>query len=454
MEDRTPTAEATASLRALLAAQDLAGLRNLLPHQHPADAAALIDGLEPRAAWSVLDLMPLDRQAEVFAYLDHEVQAALARAVSRSRLAAIVSQMNADDRADMFNSLSEEQREALLPALSQAEREDIRRLAAYEEGTAGAIMTSDYAALSADMTATEALGTLRREAPEKETIYRAYVIDRDRRLIGSVRLIDLILAAPQMRIADIMEDNTLAVRVTDDQEFVAGQIAKYDVLALPVVDEEGRLVGIVTHDDASDVMQEEATEDFHKVGTVSGLTGSVREAGIAALYRARVLWLGALVFANIFSGAGIAAFETTIAAYTGLVFFLPLLIGSGGNAGAQTATLMVRALATGDVGLSDWWRMIGREILVAGALGLTMALAVSPIGIFRAGTEIALVVSAAMVLIVLVGSIVGVVLPFVLTRLKLDPATASAPLITTIADATGVVIYFTIATAWLGLPGN
>jgi magnesium transporter len=234
---------------------------------------------------------------------------------------------------------------------------------------------------------------------------------------------------------------------------VARQIARYDALALPVVDGEGRLVGIVTYDDAMDVAEAEATEDFHKVGTVTRLMTGVREAGVLALYRARIVWLVVLVFGNIFSGAGIAAFEGTIATYVALVFFLPLLIGSGGNAGAQSATLMVRALATGDVALADWGRMIGRELLIAGLLGLTMALAVSPIGLARGGPEIALVVAGAMVLIVLVGSTIGLTLPFVLTRLGLDPATASAPLVTTIADATGVVIYLAIATAALPPPG-
>lgn len=194
-----------------------------------------------------------------------------------------------------------------------------------------------------------------------------------------------------------MERHRRCLAVGDHQEVAAREIARYDVLALPVVDEEGRLVGIVTHDDAMDVAEAEATEDLHKHGTVGSLTTSLRDAGIGLLYRKRVTWLVLLVFANVFSGAGIAYFEETIATYVALVFFLLLLIDNGGNAGSQAETLMVRALATGDVVARDWTRMLGREVLVAGLLGLTMAVAVSTLGLVRGGPEIALVVATSMV---------------------------------------------------------
>lgn len=448
-----PTAIDPETVRAALAAGEKENLRALLAGHHPADIAALMAELEPAEVWSLLDLMPLARQAETFGYLERDWQAELAIFAPRARLAALVTEMNADDRADMFNELSDEQREALLPALAQAEREDIRRLSAYEEGAAGSVMTSDYATLSEDLTVAQALEKLRFEAPDKETIYRSYVIDADRRLVGAVRLRDLILAPAWKTVRDIMERNAYAVNANDDQEEVAKKIGRYDVLALPVVDDEGRLVGIVTHDDAMDVLQEEATEDFHRVAAASPVMESVRAAGVFLLYRARIVWLVALVFGSFLSGGVIAAFEGTIAAYVALVMFLPVLIGSGGNAGSQAATLMVRALATGDVGMNDWGRMIGREVLIAGLLGLTMAAAVSLIGVARGGPEIALVVSSSMVLIVLVGSLIGMSLPFILTKLKLDPATASAPLVTSVADLAGVTIYLVIATSLLAPPG-
>jgi magnesium transporter len=279
------------------------------------------------------------------------------------------------------------------------------------------------------------------------------VVDPERRLVGSVRLQELILAWPNVSIADLMERNPRSVLVSDDQEVAAREIARYDVLALPVVDSEGHLVGIVTHDDAMDVVEQEATEDFHKQATVGTIVTSLKDASIGLLYRKRITWLVLLVFGNLLSGAGIAYFEETIAAHVALVFFLPLLIGSGGNAGSQASTLMVRALATGDVGLRDWGRVLGREILVAAALGATMAVAVSAIGFFRGGPEIALVVALSMIMIVMVGSIIGVSLPFLFSRFNMDPAAASAPLVTVMADAVGVMIYFSIATALLNVPG-
>lgn len=423
--------------------------REFLATQHAADIAHFLKEQDADLDWRVLDLLDIERQAEILGYLDRAQQVVLARSAPRSRLAAVVTEMDADDRADLFNALTEDEQEALLPALAQAEREDIRRLAAYEDATAGAIMTSDYAVLSPTLTARQALDTLRREAPDKETINRAYVIDADRKLLGSVRLQELILAAPNTRIETIMERDTRAVRVDEDQESVARKIARYDVLALPVIDADGRIVGIVTHDDALDVLTEEATEDFHKSGSVGDLAESVGCASILMLYRARVFWLVLLVFGNIFSGAGIAHFEDVIAVHMALLFFLPLLIASGGNAGAQASTLTVRAMATGEVQLRHWGRMLGREVLVAGLLGLTMAAAIYGIGVWRGGTEIALVVSIAMIVIVVVGSLIGLTLPFVLTRVGFDPATASGPLVTSIADVAGVLIYFGIAQAFL-----
>lgn len=438
--------ELVGAIREATASGNAAALRALIDDEHPADIGAALEEFEPHHVWAMLDLMPLEEQADVFGYFERDFQAELAQTAPRAKLARIITEMNSDERADLFNELSEEQQDALLPALAQAEREDIRRLSAYEEGTAGSIMTSDYALLHESLTATQAIEKLRHEAPDKETIYRAYVTSPDRRLVGAVRLQDLILASPRTLVRDLMEEEPVAVRADEDQEEVARKISRYDVLALPVVDAENRIVGIVTHDDAMDVMQEEATEDFHKVGSVGELDSSVRDASIGLLYRKRIGWLVLLVFGNLLSGAGIHYYEDTIAAVVALVFFLPLLIGSSGNAGSQAATLMVRALATGDVMLKDWGRMLGREILIALLLGLTMALAVSGIGWYRGGPGVAIAVAITMVLVVIVGSLIGMSLPFVLSRFRLDPATASAPLVATLADAAGVFIYFAVAT--------
>jgi magnesium transporter len=233
---------------------------------------------------------------------------------------------------------------------------------------------------------------------------------------------------------------------------VAAQaISKYDLLAIPVLDLQNRLVGIVTYDDAMDVAEDEADRHVHKAGAVD-FSGNLKDATIGLMYRKRVFWLVLLVFGNIFSGAGIAYFEDTIQTYVALVFFLPLLIDSGGNAGSQSATLMVRALATGEVVAKDWAKMLSKELFISALLGVTMAVAVSLLGFWRGGAEIALVVAITMQIVVIVGSVVGMSLPFILNKLRFDPASASAPLITTIADAIGVIIYFSVATMILDFP--
>jgi magnesium transporter len=444
---------ASTAIHDLLEKNDTESVRVALESRHSADIVELIADLDPKRTVAVIKLLPEERQGRVFGYFAPERQVALAQAMDRTSLALIFTNMSHDERADLYARLSPAQQQALLPGLAQAEREDIRKLAAYAEGTCGAIMTSDYATLEPGLTTVQAVEKLRREAPDKETIYETYIIDEDRRVVGRISLRDLLIAPDQAEVGEVMRRDVHLVRAEDDQEEAAKKIARYDLIAIPVIDGGDKLVGIVTHDDAMDVASQEATFDMHKVASVGEGIVSVKNAGIWLLYRMRFVWLVLLVFGNIFSGAGIAYFEDTIAAYVALVFFLPLLIDSGGNAGSQAATLMVRGLATGDVALRDWGTMIGREVLVALLLGLSMAVAVSFIGVFRGGPEIALVVSMSMVLIVMVGSTIGMSLPFILSKLKLDPATASAPLVTSIADAAGVMIYFAIATTFLPMPG-
>jgi len=310
------------------------------------------------------------------------------------------------------------------------------------------VMTSDYMVLTENMTVEEALAKIRKVAKDRETIYNAYVVHETKRLLGIVSLKDLILFAPSARISEVMFTDVIFARVDEDQEVVANRLSEYDLIALPVVDEHNRMVGIITFDDVMDVRKEEATEDFHKMGSVGLMGVSLKDASIPFLILKRVPWLLVLVFMNIFSGAGIAYFEDTIEAVVALVFFLPLLIDSGGNAGSQASTLMVRALATGEVKIRDWFKLFGKEIFVAIAIGVIMGVAVSLIGFFRAGPEVAVVVSLTMICCVLVGSLLGMSLPFLLQKFNFDPATASAPLITSLADIAGVLMYFSIAT-WL-----
>ena len=391
-------------------------------------------------------LQHLPDRAYVFSYLAPEVQVRFANVLARNTLAEIVGEMSSDKRADLFKKLNREQQNALLPALAQAEREDIRQLSSYQEGTAGAVMSSEYATLKPELSVREAISMLRLEAPDTETIYFAYVLDEARRLLGVVSLKQLILAQEEQHVSELMATNIVSAYVDADQDEAAKTIARYDLLALPVIDRQGLMVGIVTYDDAMDVASEEATEDFLKAGAVNaGAKLSLKSAPILQLYQKRVFWLVFLVFGSLLSGLGIAHFEDIIAAHIVLVFFLPLLVGSGGNAGSQSATLMVRALATGDVDFKDWFYLLGRESLVALCLGGTMAIAVSILGYFRGDEMVALVLALSMLGIVLLGCLIGMSLPFILNRFGMDPASASAPLVTSICDATGVLVYLFIA---------
>ncbi len=422
---------------------------NQVEDLRPIDVADVLALIESTLARQLLERLP--NRSTIFSYLEPDIQVAMAHEFPRARLARIVGEMPADERTDLYKHLNQEQRDALLPALAQAKREDIRRLSAYEERTAGALMTSDYATLDPQMTVAEALDALRLEAPDAETIYHAYVIDDERKLLGVVSLRVLILASPEQIISDIMVSSIVSSDVNDDQEDVAKTVARYDLIALPITDANGALVGIVTHDDAMDVASDEATDDFHKSGGVSTMVGRLKDVSIRVLYRKRVFWLVFLVFGNLLSGLSIASFEDVIAANLVLVFFLPLLVDSGGNAGSQSATLMVRALATGDVVMRDWFSLLGREALVALMLGATMAVAVSIIGYVRGDAIVSLVLALSMISIVMIGSVIGMSLPFILSKMGLDPATASAPLITSISDASGVLIYLFIASKLLGI---
>lgn len=440
-------------LRAL-AIKDQSALDERLPEIRSADLAEILEQLiedddELATALALLQQLPVERQASVIGHLPGDEQEKVSDAIEDAQLVRILDRMGSDERADIFKVFDDDRKEALLRRMAHREREALKRLASYEEGTAGALMTSDYVAIPAGLTVSRAMMRVRQTAPDAETVYQLYVVDDQGRLAGTMSLRQLMVARPQALIDDLMIRDVIKISVDVDQEEVARMVARYDLLAIPVVDGEQRLVGIVTHDDALDVVESEATEDIHKGMSIGQLEDGVSRVPLWSLYRKRVTWLVLLVFGNLFSGAGIAHFEDTIAAQVTLVFFLPLLIGSGGNAGAQAATLMVRGMATGDVGVKDWGKLLGRELLVAGALGLTMALAVAPIGMIRAGEAVALVVAISMVCIVLFGSLLGMCLPFVLDRLGWDPATASAPLVTTLIDASGVLIYFSIATAIL-----
>lgn len=439
------------ALRAAMDKQDTVAIEALVIEFQPADLAEFLHDEEVDICLKLLAHLDIEERAEVFGYLPLNTQFEVSEQMTVEGLAQLLNCMDSDERADLFNLMEEDRQTAVLKLMAKEEREDLRRMASYEEETVGAIMTSDYASVPVTDTVVQALDKIRKTAPDAETIYQIYVLDKLHRLVGTVSLRELIVSRPTALVSDLMETDLITMFPDQDQEEASKLISRYDLLALPVIDNQHRLVGIVTYDDAMDVAEAEATEDILKGGSVSGLEGSIKDASKFMLYRKRIFWLLLLVFANIFTAAGIAIYEDTIAKYAVLVFFMPLLIGSAGNAGSQASTLMVRALGTGDVVMSDWVKLFGREIIIALALGLTMAFAVAFIGYFRGGYDIALIVALSMVAVVMMGSLLGMSLPFILKRTGVDPATASAPLVATIADAAGILVYFGIATAILGL---
>lgn len=435
----------------LVASGDQPGLKAALNAMPSADVAEYLDEhFEVYNTLALMELMDAEQQAEVFGYLRPAHQQELASHMELSLLAKLFQDMSSDERADVYALLDIKLQDALMRRMARSEREDLLRLASYEEGTVGSVMTSDYAAIPEGISVEEALKKLRQSAPEKESIYQVYVVNKKHKLMGVASLRQLLTATPHEMIDDLMTRDVVTINPDMPQSEAARIISRYDLIAIPAVTDDNLLVGMVTFDDAMDVVEEEDTDTMHKSATVGKLEVSLSEATAVTLYSKRIPWLVLLVFASIFSGAAIMYYEDIFMTYAPLMFFLPLLIASGGNSGSQTATLVIRAIATGDIGKGDGLRLFAKELLVSAMLGVSMAVAVMLVAYFRS-PDIMLVAGLSMFSIVMIGSLVGLLLPFLLKLLGWDPATASTPLVTTIADVAGVVIYFAIATAILEL---
>ncbi|MFW2047007.1 magnesium transporter [Acinetobacter variabilis] len=423
-------------------------IHQLLRKLNIADQARILSELGP--AERCHHFKQLERQAEVLEYLPLAMQIQLAYQFPLEQLASLMDAMHSDDFIDLYKQMPCEVQQQLLGKLSTQSLQTLRELHAYPEETAGALMSLNFVTLAPELSMTQAIEMLRDIAGNHDTLYLIYIVDEKQHLLGVISLRQIIQAQPDATINEVMTTDVVYATVDEDQEQVARTLAYYDFIALPVVDATQKLVGIITYDDAMDIAEAESTEDILKSGAVTPLNElSLKTAPILRLYQKRVFWLVILVFGSLLSGIGIAHFEDIIAANIVLVFFLPLLVGSGGNAGSQSATLMVRALATGDVHFRDWFYLLGRESLVALCLGGTMALAVSLLGYYRGDEMVALVLALSMMGIVLLGCLIGMSLPFMLNRFGFDPASASAPLVTSICDATGVLVYLFIASQLL-----
>ena len=426
-------------------------LRELVDAHAAQDIAHALTEL-PRSQWQGLfERLDHEHAADIYAHLPTEQQTLLLEGLDHGQATRLIGQLSYDDAAAVLHELEDEHAGTILGALPEDDQRVLNALLAYPEESAGRIMTPEFATVRPEWTVEEALDHLREHSEIAETVNTIFAVSPEGQLLGWARLKDLLLSRPRARVEAVLRTDIISIEAHEDQEEAARRISHYDLDVLPVVDEGGAILGIITVDDVLDIIRDETTEDFHRMAAVSDLPLSMREASMRLLYRKRVGWLVILVAVNILSGAAIAFFEASIEAVVALVFFLPMVIATGGNAGAQASTLMVRALATGDIQTRDWLRLGTKEVLVAAALGFAMAASIWLAGNWLGNLEVANAIAIAMFLVVVFGSMFGMTLPLVLTRLKLDPATASAPLITSVVDVIGIIIYFGVATAILQL---
>ena len=436
-------------LRQMVAENDHAGLQEFCEALLPSVAAEVLEDFDMAAAWSVLSHCDAERQAEIFQYLTLPMQVTLVDSIDQRSLSRIIEQLPADDRVDLLERLEPERVEELLPLVAQAERSDIRKLLSYPDESAGSIMTTEYASLPANITVEEALKRLRLQAPRAETIYYVYVTDENRRLTGCLSLSELIQSRPSALLQDVMVRDLISVQVDEDQESVANTMLRYDFIAIPVVDADNRLVGIVTHDDAADVLQEEATEDAQMLAAVAPLEDSYLQTPFITLAWKRGIWLVILLGAASLTAQVLSILETAYFQHpqsrNWMVLFFPLVLASGGNAGSQSATLVIRAMALRETE-GKVRQIVWREFRIGLLLGSILGLLAFTVGFWLVGErDRALTVGLSVYLVVSLGTVWGSMLPLGLRKAGMDPALMSNPLIAAISDMLGVVTYYTIA---------
>jgi len=430
-------------LRVMLAEGDTMGLREVAEELHPATVAEFSEGLDDAEIWRLLDAVPVERQAEIFPYYPLVRQVGLFQVADRHHLGALLEWMAPDSRDDLLRELDPEFVEEILPLVAKAERHDIRMLLSCPEGSAGSMMTTEYASLPAEISAGEAISKLRSQATNSESIYYIYVLDPERRLVGFVSLRDLILAKPTALVSELMQRDVINVRVDEPRERVVEKLARFDFIAIPVVDDHGRLVGIVTHDDVLDAVRQDATDDAQRIAAIAPLGEGYLEAALVSMTWKRGIWLTILFATAAITAMVLARWRSP---HAWLVAFIPLVIASGGNSGNQSATLVITALSTGDCRLGDWKRILRREFAVSLMLGVLLAIPGFLLGLAYAPDPMhALVIPATILSVVMVGSLVGCVLPLIFRSLGLDPALMSNPFVSAIVDVVGIVIYMGMA---------
>jgi magnesium transporter len=452
-------------LREMLAENDAAGLAEFCTTLHSARTAEFMEGLTPEESWGVLQHADNDTRADIYHYFDLDKQIAMIETLDRAAMAGLIGNLAPDERVDILKEVNPAVVEELLPLVPADARRDIQRLTAYPEGTAGSVMTTSFARLSEKRSAREAIDDLARQATNLETIYYLYVVDEDDHLRGVVSARDLVSAMvkPDTPVGELMERSVVSVGVMDDQEAVAQVVAKYDLLAVPVVDQERRLIGIITHDDVLDVMREEAIEDVHMLAGITPLTDTYLDTPLVTLAWKRGMWLTVLFLAGLLTALALQTYEDARITWPWLAIFIPLVVSTGGNSGSQSATLIIAALSAGHVTGRDWLRVAVREILSGVMLGGLLALIgygvatlilnqeANPVANMPSPAMAAVVVPVTLVLVVIFGTLVGAMLPLLFHRVGLDPALMSTPFVSGIIDIVGIVLYMNVALRLLAM---
>ena len=439
-------------LQQLIASNQLKAVAETLQSWAVPEIADLLIDLDKPHQILVYRALPRQRAADMFAYLESDSQDSLLDALTDADTRALLADISPDDRTEMLEELPATVTRRLMQLLSPEDLHEARQLLGYPDESIGRLMTPDYIRVRAEWTVEVALAHIRKFGSDSEVFNILYVTDEIGKLIDIVRLRRIIIAEPGTIIRNLLNYNFVSISAFEDRELAVELIQRYDISALPVVDSDGFLVGIVTVDDIMDVAEEETTEDIQKGVAVAPLEAKYSLTRATDLFRKRIVWLLVLIFVNLVSAGVIAHYEEValVKDFIALALFMPLVIASGGNCGAQSATLMVRAIATGDLELCDWFRAVGKEIVVGGLLGIVMALIAAGVGhLYGGNSQIALIVGLSMVSIVFVANAFGAFLPFALSRARIDPAAASTPLITSVMDVLGLIIYFGIAMAVL-----
>ena len=440
-------------LRELFESKQYTKLRQFLAELNDADIAALIEELDEEEVSKVFRILPKDLAADVFSYLDVDYQQTIIYSLSEKEAANVIDNLMADDAVDFLDEMPANVVERLLANAKPDTRQAINHLLRYPEDSAGSIMTVEYVSLKENLTVNQAIEHIRKVGLDSETINICYVLDAQRKLVGTVALRYLLLSDGDEIIGDLMHENIIAINTLMDQEQVAAQFKKYDFTAMPVVDNENRLVGIITVDDIVDIMEEETTEDMEKMAAIVPSDKPYMRTGVLETYKKRIPWLLLLMVSATFTGAIISSFEEALSKYAALIAFIPMLMDTGGNAGGQASVTVIRGLSLGEIEYSDVPGVIWKEIRVAVICGLTLAVAnFAKLMLFdRVGMLVSATVCFTLVAAVAIAMLVGCILPIGAKKLGFDPAVMASPFITTIVDALSLLVYFRFATMILGI---